>query len=100
MEGNHLTNKLAHFRKRMKFSQKQVAAILGLTNVGTLSNYERGSACPSLERAFSLAIVYRVPVEFLFPDLHDWLKAELRQRENLVFHLPEDPDLFGQNQVM
>jgi transcriptional regulator with XRE-family HTH domain len=80
MEG-HLTNRLAYFRKRMKFSQKQVAAILGLKNVGTISNYERGKAVPSLERALAFEIVYRVPVAFIFPNLYDPLKAKLRQRE-------------------
>lgn len=97
MEDTYSTNKLAVFRKRMKFTQKQVAAILGLTNVSAISNYERGVSLPSLERAFSFAIVYRVPVELLFPDLYEWLRLELRQREAQVFNLPPDPDLFSIN---
>jgi transcriptional regulator with XRE-family HTH domain len=71
MEVKHNTNRLMLYRKRMGLSQKQVASILGLTNLATLSHYERGTSRPSLQRALGLEIVYRVPVAFLFPELYE-----------------------------
>jgi len=84
MEEDHTTNRLVLYRKRMKYSQKKVARILGLKNVSVLSHYERGTTRPSLERALGLEIIYRVPVAFLFPDLYEGVRSEVRERENRI----------------
>jgi transcriptional regulator with XRE-family HTH domain len=86
MEEEHTTNRLVLYRKRMRLSQKQVALNLGLKNVSALSNYERGASLPSLQRALGLEIVYRVPVAFLFPDLYEDTRAEIRNRESRNSH--------------
>ena len=75
--GNHLWK----YRKRMGFSQEEVAAILGHVNATHVSVYERGRKLPSFITALKLEIVYRVPVAFLFPDLYIRLKTSLRARE-------------------
>jgi len=85
-------NKLAHYRKRMKFSQKHVATLLGLDGPGMLSHYEGGGFQPSLERALALEIIYRVPVAFLFPQLYEQIKAEIRgKEERLLKSAPKNP---------
>jgi transcriptional regulator with XRE-family HTH domain len=65
----------------MQFSQKKVAGLLGLKNVSVLSNYERGTTLPTIERALGLEIIYRVPVAFLFPGLYEELRGKIRDRE-------------------
>lgn len=82
MEETHTSNRLMLYRKRMKLTQKEVAAILGLRTPGVLSHYERGTSRPSLERALALEIVYRVPVAFLFPNLYEDIRARIRDKES------------------
>jgi len=80
-----MTNTLVLYRKRMKFSQKQVAALLGLRNPALLSHYEKGTAMPSLKRAMALEAIYRVPIAFLFPNLYDHLRSEIRDKEDRIW---------------
>ena len=82
MEVKHTTNHLLLYRKRMELSQKQVASILGLKNTAILSHYERGTSRPSLTRALGLEIVYRVPVAFLFPELYEEIREQVRAKES------------------
>ena len=84
MEDKNTTNRLVLYRKRMRLSQKQVAAILGLRNASILSNYERGTSRPSLERALALETIYRVPVAFLFPELYERIRARVREKESRI----------------
>lgn len=65
----------------MRLSQKTVAKLLGYGDSSTLSVYESGRSMPSLIVAFRLAIVLRIPVEFLYPDLYDSLKNQIRAEE-------------------
>src|SRR5712664_3677676 len=62
-----LGNRLWQYRKRMGFSQEQVATIVGHVSRDLISHYERGKRMPSLTTAMKLEIVYRVPISFLFP---------------------------------
>jgi transcriptional regulator with XRE-family HTH domain len=80
-----MTNALVHYRKRMKFSQKQVAALLGLRSTAILSHYEKGTAVPSLRRAVALEAIYRVPIAFLFPNLCEQLRSEIREKEDRIY---------------
>ncbi|MFL6388870.1 MAG: helix-turn-helix domain-containing protein [Terriglobales bacterium] len=80
VQDDHISD-LVHYRKRMKFTQLQVMSILGWKNKKGLFQIESGSVTPTLATAFKLAIIYRVPVEFLFSGLHRKLTAEIRARE-------------------
>lgn len=93
MEDHQKDNRLMLYRKRMKLSQKEVAAILGLRSPGVLSRYERGTSLPPLERALALEIVYRVPVAFLFPEHYESMRTELRNTESQL-QLVKQPALF------
>ena len=74
-------NRLVIYRRRMGFSQKRVARLMGLASATMLSRYEQGRSHPPLVRALCLGIILRVPVEFLFPNLYDRLRDEIRAEE-------------------
>lgn len=76
-----LPNDLAHFRQRFGFTQKRAATILGHQSPDRLSRYEHGRCVPTLKTALSLAVLYRVPVEFLFPAAYAAIRNEVRRRE-------------------
>jgi DNA-binding XRE family transcriptional regulator len=75
------TNHLVHYRKRMRFTQLQVMSILGWKNKKGLCRIESGSVTPTLTTALKLAIIYRVPVEFLFASLYRNLLTQIRMKE-------------------
>ena len=74
-------NNIDIYRRRMRFSTRHVARLLGDRDVSRLSKYERGERLPGLRNAFRLGIILRVPVEFLFPLLYDSLRDQVRAEE-------------------
>jgi transcriptional regulator with XRE-family HTH domain len=80
-------NNLVLYRRRMGFTQKQVAGLLRQRDTSMVSHYEHGRALPPLAVALGLEIIYRVPVAFLFPAIYEELKEGIRQREEC----PEGP---------
>src|SRR5713101_3134855 len=78
---NKNKNSLVIYRRRMGFSQKTVAKLLGHKDATLLCMYERGRILPPLAAALGLGIILRVPIEFLFPGLYDELKSRIRQQE-------------------
>jgi DNA-binding XRE family transcriptional regulator len=74
-------NSLVIYRRRMGFSQKTVARLLGHKDATLLCMYERGRILPPLAAALGLGIILRVPVEFLFPGLYDEMKSHIRAQE-------------------
>ena len=74
-------NSLVLYRRRMGFTQKQVAGLLRQSDTSMMSHYEHGRALPPLAVALSLEIIYRVPVAFLFPAMYEEIKEGIRQRE-------------------
>jgi transcriptional regulator with XRE-family HTH domain len=77
----------------MRFTTSHVARLLRHQDSSTLSDYERGERLPSLVNAFRLAIIFRVPVEFLFPALYDGLREDIRAEEERLAQ-PQQPTLF------
>ena len=75
----------------MGFTQKQVARLLGQRDTSMVSHYEHGRALPPLAVALSLEIVYRVPVAFLFPNMYDELKRQIRQQEEPLAGVGQRP---------
>jgi transcriptional regulator with XRE-family HTH domain len=68
----------------MMFSTEHVARLLGHQDTATFRKFERGERLPTLVNAFRLGIILRVPVEFLFPDLYDSIKNEIRAEEEKI----------------
>ncbi|HEX3683151.1 MAG TPA: helix-turn-helix transcriptional regulator [Bryobacteraceae bacterium] len=76
-----IKNRITLYRRRLALSQRRVATLLGYRDSSTLSVYESGRSMPPLPMAFRLAIVLRVPVEFLYPELYDSLRNHIRAEE-------------------
>jgi len=81
MHSNEKNNNLVLYRRRMGFTQKDVARLLGHRDASMVSHYEHGRSQPPLPVALSLEIILRTPVAFLFPNLYNSLKARIRQAE-------------------
>jgi len=77
----HSENRLAAFRRRMGYSQRRAAHLLGHRSHAALSQYERGNVLPALETALRLEIILRTPVAFLFPNLYEDLRRHIRAEE-------------------
>jgi|SRR5579862_50574 len=92
----HKQNNLVVYRRRMGFTQRQVAQMLGHGDASMLSHYEHGRALPPLVIALNLEIIYRVPVAFLFPAMYEDLKARIREQEDSLGG-PGQQALFGSN---
>jgi DNA-binding XRE family transcriptional regulator len=86
-------NRLEEFRRRMRFSTDYVAHLLEHRRTATYREYERGSRLPALVNAFRLGIIMRVPVEFLFGELYDSLRNQIRAEEERLAQ-PSQQTLF------
>ncbi len=80
---NSIKNDLWTYRKKIGFSQKRAADFAHLKS-SDISRYEHGVKLPRLINALKLEILYRTPVAFLFRDLYERLKKEIRNREGKV----------------
>jgi transcriptional regulator with XRE-family HTH domain len=65
----------------MGYSQRKAAQLLGHKSHAALSLYEHGRVLPTLVTALRLEIILRTPVAFLFPELYEALKQEIRADE-------------------
>lgn len=84
-------NNLVLYRRRMGFTQKQVARLLGQRDTSMVSHYEHGRALPPLPVALGLEIILRVPVAFLFPGMYDAMKHRIRREEEELAGLGQRP---------
>lgn len=74
-------NNLVLYRERVGFSQQHVMLLLGSRDMGMLSRIEQGRRLPTLKTALKLAIIYRVPVDFLYAALYEQFREVIRRRE-------------------
>jgi transcriptional regulator with XRE-family HTH domain len=77
-------NNLVLYRRRMGFTQKHIARLLGHRDTSMVSHYEHGRSHPPLPAALTLEIILRVPVAFLFPELYNEIKQRVRQAEETL----------------
>ena len=78
---NKQINNLVLYRERMGFTQQHVAMLLGTGNSSLLSKFEQGHRLPSFITALKLAVIYRVPVDFLYSELYSEIRKTIRSRE-------------------
>jgi DNA-binding XRE family transcriptional regulator len=78
---NHLT----HYRRRMRFTQKEVLHLMGPAERSKLWRLEMGESLPTLLTVLKLSAILRAPVEFLYHDIYVSLREDIRKREE---HLP------------
>jgi transcriptional regulator with XRE-family HTH domain len=84
-------NNLVLYRRRMGFTQKQVARLLGHRDTSMVSHYEHNRALPPLIVALRLEIIYRVPVAFLFPAMYNEMKLQIRELESSLAGAAQRP---------
>ena len=87
-------NHLIIYRQRMGFTQAQVAQLLGHRDSKRISNLELGRRLPSLQTSLRLAIIYRVPVDFLYSEMYSAHREQIRAREQTL-DLGRQGALFG-----
>ena len=83
-------NQLETFRRRRRLGPTDIARLLGHRDAKRYSKFERSARAPSLIDAFRLGIILRVPVEFLFPELYNELRLQIREQEENTRHKPAD----------
>ena len=86
-------NELAIYRRRLRFSRKRVARLLGHSSTAMLSRYENGRSHPPLLTVLKLEIIYRTPVAFLYQERYASLRQEIREMEDR-HPSPNQPALF------
>lgn len=69
----------------MQLSQEQVTRLLGHRSRNLLSRLEMGYSVPRLYTAMQLAIIYRVPVDFLYQKQYVAMREQIRDRESRIF---------------
>ncbi len=79
-----IPNLLRKYRKVRGYRQKDVAKILNLRSPSRVSRWEKGVCLPSFSNALRLAVVYRVMVDIIYPDLLANIRHEIMTRENKV----------------
>ncbi len=67
-------------RKRIGFSQREIALLLNCRHGAAISRYERRSRRPSLETAFALEIIYRTPIRELYAGVYDDVSERVIER--------------------
>jgi transcriptional regulator with XRE-family HTH domain len=72
-------------RKILRYTQAQVAHLLGLKNTVMLSAWERGEATPSAINLIKLSVVYRTFTNELYPELFLELKETITEKEFELF---------------
>ena len=74
------TNCIRLYRRKLGLTQSEAARLIGLKTASPLSHFERSDKLPSLKNAIKLEIALHAPVAFLFRDLYDQSRREIRDR--------------------
>lgn len=85
--GGAQKNWLFFHRKKMGYSQRYIATLLGYNSSARVSDYERGRRLPSLGTALKLQVILCAPVDALYKDLYQEVKQEVIEARN---HLQPD----------
>ncbi len=94
MASNKLPNYLRLHRKRLGFSQQEVAFLLGWRDGSQTSRYEHFSSVPALQTALGFAVIFQASVNELFSGEYQEVEnAVCRQAQRLQARLiTEQPD--------
>lgn len=80
-ERRHIPNRLRKFRKLTGYTQKDVAALIGVQSTDRISLWEQGFAFPSVVNLIKLSIIYHVFPTDLYYDLMRELRREIEERK-------------------
>ena len=82
--GGIRTNRLWIHRKKMGYSQRHVAKLLGHKSPARVSGYERGRRLPNLETVLKLQVILCATVDTLYKDLYLEMKQEVIERRDYL----------------
>jgi transcriptional regulator with XRE-family HTH domain len=80
MPSPHLYNYLRSNRKRLDFTQDEVAFLLGARGGTKVCRYERFARAPSLETAMAYEVIFQKPISEIFPGLFKRIEREVAAR--------------------
>jgi len=63
-----LPNRIWHYMKRGRHSQRELARLLGYKSASNLSRWQSGTKLPTLDNAIGLAVALCTSVDALFPE--------------------------------
>ena len=75
-----VVNRLWRYRKERQLFQKEIANLLGHKTLSQVSAWENGQKTPTLDSALMLAHILKAPVEALFADRAQELRAKIDKR--------------------
>ena len=75
-------NRLKRYRRLFSFSQKEVAALLGLNDTSPLCRWEKGISLPGVMHLFGLARIFKVMPNEMYFDLWQNISKEISVKEN------------------
>ena len=79
-----IPNNLRRCRKVRGFTQKRVAAILGLKSTAVISRWEKGLCLPETSNLGRLAGIYRTTADALLREYFQELHREMIRKEEVV----------------
>ena len=78
-------NNLRLHRKTCGYTQRQVAALLGLHDAVPVSMWEKGAMLPNTANLIKLSVLYQTLPTKLYEKLFQHYRDELRERELQLF---------------
>ena len=72
-------NSLRQYRQKAGLRQLDVSRILGVECMDRLSRWEHGLSVPSIINLFRLSVLYKVPVQELYPEMLQSIEKEAQQ---------------------
>ena len=85
-----LESYLRTYRKLSGFTQTEIAYLLQAESAQTVSRLERGEQVPDLVQAFSLEVVFGVPLEQLFAGIQRKARMQTQNRAYLLAKMLAD----------
>jgi len=82
MENSRFPNRLKRHRRFFFLSQKEVAARLGLKDIGLISRWEKGKTLPNLVHLFQLSRIYKTLPSELYIEIWQSIANEITVKEH------------------
>jgi DNA-binding XRE family transcriptional regulator len=83
---SRLPNYLRTHRKRLGFSQREVAFLVAVHGEAKVCRYERYRCRPSLETALACELIFRTPARELFRGMHQKVERQVNDRAAVLRH--------------
>ena len=86
MRTHRLPNYLRTYRKRLGFSQDEVAFLLGVHKGAKVCRHERYQRRPALQTALSYEVVFQIPARELFRGFYQKVEQTVKARAAVLGH--------------